>query len=274
MSGGYDLDASAPSVQARLAEYESRSAMAAGLPNAQLDVSYGPLPRQKLDIFSAGADAPAIVYFHGGYWRMGSKDSRRFPAPEWNRIGVSWAAVNYRLLPEHGIADAVSDARRAVVWLAENARGCGLDSRQLHLSGNSAGAHLAAMAAAESWNSGGPRPEAASLSVVSGLFDLSPLLSTPANEWLGLTPDLAAELSPSLALPAPDIPVLVAWGEAETEAFALQSRRFADQCRNHGNPVAESRSPGADHFDIIGEYGSPGTPLFEALSRLVRFRQD
>ena len=269
MNTGYDLDASAPATLALQESYTRRSNEASGLPNARLNISFGAHPRQRLDIFGAGPDAPALVFFHGGYWRMGSKDSRRFPASAWNRRGVAWVTVNYRLLPGNTLADAVADARAAVHWLAEHAASFGIDLDRLHLSGNSAGAHLAAMAAAADWNKGVRRPAIASLAVVSGLFELAPLIPTAANEWLRLTPDLADTLSPAHHLPSPDLPVLVAWGGAETEAFVCQSQSYADLCRNNGNAVTECCSPAADHFQIIGEYGAPGSPLFAELSRLV-----
>ena len=201
---------------------------------------------------------------------MGSKDSRRFPAPAWNRRGVAWVAVNYRLLPANTLADAVSDARAAVRWLADHAGPYGIDTGQLHVTGNSAGAHLAAMVAAADWGSEAQRPAVASLAVVSGLFDLAPLISTAANEWLRLTPESANAMSPAFRLPSPTLPVLVAWGGDETEAFSGQSQSFAQLCRANGNAVAVSRSPDADHFQIIGEYGAPGLPLFAEMSRLVK----
>ena len=270
MNTAYDLDVSAPATLALQESYARHSNEVSTVPSARLDISYGTHPRQKLDIFAAGRDAPAIVFFHGGYWRMGSKDSRRFPAPAWNRRGVAWVAVNCRLLPANTLADAVSDARAAVRWLADHAAPYGIDTGRLHITGNSAGAHLAAMVAATDWGNESQRPAIASLAVVSGLFDLAPLMSTAANQWLRLTPELANAMSPAFRLPSPDLPVLVAWGGGETKAFSGQSQSFAELCRANGNSVAVSRSPDADHFQIIGEYGAPGSPLFEQLSRLVK----
>jgi len=262
MTTGYDLDPTAPATVALQAEYERLSAQAARLPGARLDIAYGQHPRQRLDVFSAGSDALALVFFHGGYWRAGSKDARRFPAKPWNSHGVSWVAVNYRLTPEYALADAVDDACAAVKWLTANARDLGLDPGQFHLSGNSAGGHLAAMAAAD-------HPGIRSLCAISGLFDLEPLLSTSANDWLRLDAEAAHRLSPIHQLPAPGLPILIGCGGAETPAFKSQSRHYAQACRAAGNPVTEFESPGADHFRIIGEYGIPGTLLFDRLARLV-----
>ena len=264
---GYDLDGSAAPALALQAEYERRSAEAATLPDVRLDLAYGPHPRQRLDLFSATPGSPAIVFFHGGYWKAGSKESRRFPAGPWTALSVSWIAVNYRLAPDHDLSDCVADARLAVAWLAAEANNLDLDPNGLHLAGNSAGAHLAALAAAEGWEG---RPAGIrSLCAISGLFDLQPLLTAQANMWLGLTEETAGDLGPQNHLPPPVLPTLVGCGGAETAEFKAQSQAYAELLRRRGNPVEHFESPGADHFRIIGEFGTPGSPLFSRLRKLV-----
>ncbi len=258
---GYRLNAETPAARALQAEFAQRSAECAALPGARLNLRYGPHERHALDVFSAGPEAPALIFFHGGYWRAGSKDARRFAAPHWLARGVSWVAVNYRLTPEFGLADCVADARAGFAWISGNARAIGLNPDALHLSGNSAGAHLAAMVAAEY--------PACSLAVVSGLFDLIPLIKTEVNQWLRLDTSEARALSPVNHLPARPMPVLTGVGGAETEAFKTQSRRYGEACRRSGNPVRSLQSPGRDHFQMIAEFGQPGTPLFTALADMI-----
>ena len=270
MSDGYDLDSSTPAAIELQNDYARRSEEAARNPGAKLDLAYGSHERHRLDVFSAGPQAPVLVFFHGGYWMFGSKDSRRFPATEWNARGVSWVVVNYRLMPEHTLTEAITDARAAVAWLSNNADDLGLDPSRLHLTGNSAGAHLAAMAAAADWRNDGNRPDGiASLSVVSGLFDLEPLINSKVNDGLALTADAAFAASPIHHLPDSGPQVTVCFGGAETQAFADQSLAYAKACRENGNEVTLFDSPGANHFEIINEYGTPGSPLFGRLVAVV-----
>lgn len=264
MENGYDLDPTTEAARALQAGYEARSAEATSLPGARLDIAYGAHPRQKLDIFSAGPNAPVLVFFHGGYWRAGSKDARRFPALDWTPRGISWVAVNYRLTPEHSLDDAVEDAKTAVAWLAQNGADFGIDAGQLHVTGNSAGGHLAAMAAAR----GGASVR--SLCAISGLFDLRPLVDAKGNDWLNLTDGTARDLSPINSLPPPELPVLIGWGGTETDAFKSQAAGYADACSAQGSPVEVFESPNADHFQIIGEYGRPDAPLFKRLEALIK----
>jgi arylformamidase len=266
MSSGYDLNPDTPAARALQATYKRQSDSAARLPGAQLDLAYGPHPRQKLDVFSAGSNAPVILFFHGGYWTAGSKDTRRFPSPTWIEHGVSWVAINYRLTPENALKVCVADARAATNWIAGNAATLGLNRNALHVAGNSAGGHLAAMVSAENWHG---RPTIRSLTAISGLFDLSPLIRTVAQDWLRLTSQSATALSPIVQLPPPGLPVLIGWGGLETQVFADQSNLYAKLCRKAGIPTQVFTSSGVDHFKIIGEFGEPGTQLFDMLLQQV-----
>lgn len=266
MKPDYDLDTTAPSFAATQRDYDQRSDAAAGMPGARLDLAYGAHPRQRLDAFPAGPDAPVLVFWRGGYWRAGSKEARRFPALEWCPRGVGWIAVNHRLLPDFTLADAITDARAALSWIARQGRQIGVDPDNLHLVGNSAGGHLAAMAAAADWPE---RPAIRSLTAISGLFDLTHLLDATPNEWLRLDAASAFDLSPVNHLPEPGLRVAVCCGGDETPAFRFQSDLFSDACRANGNRVEDVRSPGKHHFQIIGELGTPGTPVFDSLARIV-----
>lgn len=270
MNTDHNLDPGKPEVVALQAGYEKRSDDAARQPGARLDIAYGTHERQRLDVFSAGCDAPVLVFFHGGYWRAGSKNARRFPAAAWKARGVSWVAVNYRLAPQARLSAIISDARDAVAWIGGNAGALDLNAGALHLTGNSAGAHLAAMAATACWADRKDRPVGIrSLCVVSGLFDLSPLIGETSNDWLRLTEQTAHAASPINHLPPSDLPVVVGCGGLETPAFKRQSRLYTDLCQSAGNPVQVFDSPDADHFKIIGEYGAPGTPLFAQLEQTI-----
>src|ERR1700733_7143515 len=47
------------------------------------DISYGPLPQQKLDVYTPCHVAPhasVVIFFYGGHWQSGSKEDYRFVA--------------------------------------------------------------------------------------------------------------------------------------------------------------------------------------------------
>lgn len=86
---------------------------------------------------------PAIVYVHGGGFRMLDKDSHWLPALVFARRGYVVFNVSYRLAPAHPFPAAIEDVAAAWRWVAANARRFGADPDRVGLAGESAGANLA-----------------------------------------------------------------------------------------------------------------------------------
>lgn len=94
------------------------------------------------------APAPVLLYLHGGGYVVGSLDSHDGVCREFcARAGCAVLAVDYRLAPEARFPTALDDAADALGWLAEHARGLGLDPQRVAFGGDSAGATLAAVLA-------------------------------------------------------------------------------------------------------------------------------
>ncbi len=267
--GDYELDSKVPDLDRLQARYARLSESAAGLPGARLDLAYGSDPRQRLDVFPpAGGAAPLLVFFHGGYWRAGSKESRRFPAPAWCARGVAWVTVEYRLAPAVTLTEIVADARAAIAWLYREGPALGCDPGRIHVTGNSASGHLVGMLAAHGWQAdcGVPADVVASATPVSGLFDLAPLRATFVNEWLRLDAAAARRNSPSQCPPRAGLPMVVAWGGDETPAFKHQAHRYVEQVVPRALAL---ECEGANHFTLIADFGDPDSALFRALERLI-----
>jgi len=91
---------------------------------------------------------PAILYFHGGGYVVGSLDShdsicRRLAASGQQAV----LAPAYRLAPQAPFPTAVDDATDAANWLAEQAAQLNIDNRKVSVAGDSAGATLATVLA-------------------------------------------------------------------------------------------------------------------------------
>ena len=107
------------------------------------NVSYGELERQKLDIYKADnprADAPILIFIHGGSWEEGSKDIYKFLAEGFTSEGFDIAVPNYRLYPDAIYPQMLEDSAKAVAYVAKQ-----YPDRPLVIMGHSAGAYNALM---------------------------------------------------------------------------------------------------------------------------------
>ena len=247
-----------------IAAYRDRSAEARACVAGWCEYRYGPAPSERLDFFPAAGDggpAPLIVFIHGGYWQELSKDDSSFSAPAWVDRGVAFAALGYTLAPEASLVEIVAECRRAVLWLYENAGDLGVDKRRIVVAGSSAGAHLAAMVAAPGWqrNAGRSGDLMAGAVLISGVFDLEPLLGTSIAEPLCLTGTDVTALSPAGLSLEGFPPSVICWGEVETDEFKVQSRIFAELLAATGTEVSSFEVAGRNHFDVVFELADTGS---------------
>lgn len=101
-------------------------------------VSVGGIDAEWIVPADAAADK-AILYFHGGGFRLGSVASHRdLIARIAESSGCRVLAINYRLAPEHRFPAALEDARAALEWI----RTQGFAPDNIALAGDSAGGTL------------------------------------------------------------------------------------------------------------------------------------
>lgn len=92
------------------------------------------------------APEPLIVDVHGGGWIHGHLDVNRAYCARLAERGFVVANVDYRNQPATDLRGQVQDLFAALRWLAGHARAERLDAANVFLTGDSAGAHLAALA--------------------------------------------------------------------------------------------------------------------------------
>ncbi len=220
-------------------------------------VRYGDRPSNTVDIAvpaisdqsSSRSELPLHVFIHGGYWQQLSKRESFFAASAFVGRGCAFAAVDYTLAPEATLDQIVSECEAAITELHTlGARAeLPISPDRITISGSSAGAHLAALVTARNPGSHGP----AALVLLSGVYDLEPLVGTTINDAVGLDTDTARALSPLRHDLSGFPPTLVAWGDNETDEFKRQSRSLVDGLRAAGRPVAEIEVADRNHFDIV-----------------------
>ncbi len=229
---------------------------------ATIDLCYGHDERQRLDLFSPEGEGPwpLLVFIHGGYWQLGSKDAWSFLAPGWIKKGVAVATLGYRLLPAVTLEDVAGDVRAALDYLAENAETLKLDVSRVLVSGVSAGAHLAAMAVTEEDSAASQLSPVAAV-LLSGVYDLGPLAgTTPGTALNNLDLSDLSRISPMGRPPPFDCRCLIAWGADETAVFHTQSRLLAAHWANWGVTATAMSLPSTNHYTVVDNLlaGRPG----------------
>ncbi len=112
------------------------------------DLPYGPIARQKLDVYvprHAVPDARVVIFFYGGEWQAGQKRDYRFAGEALTSRGFIAVLPDYRLYPQTSFPGFVEDAASAVRWVHDNISRFGGDPSHIYLMGHSAGAHIVAL---------------------------------------------------------------------------------------------------------------------------------
>jgi arylformamidase len=225
-------------------------------------VAYGTHEDEYLLLAQHSPEAPLLVFIHGGYWKALSADECCMWASDALEQGISFASINYTLAPRATLAHIVHQCRSAVQWLKQHSQ---LTPHSTVVSGSSAGAHLAAMC-----STADPSNTFISGAVLlSGVYDLRPLLHTTVNDPLQLAEDDAIGLSPQLQAVSPIKDIVVAWGEHETKSFKDQSRNYAQYLTDGGCDVAQIEVEECDHFDVIYDLVTPATSLGAATLQIL-----
>lgn len=104
--------------------------------------------RAKLWAAERQANAPVLLYFHGGGFTVGSPETHEVLCKHLAHLAhCTVVSLDYRLAPEHTFPTAHNDAFDALVWLVQNAKELGVDTERLAIGGDSAGGTLTAATA-------------------------------------------------------------------------------------------------------------------------------
>ena len=229
-----------------------------------LDVDY--LPgidyadgKDQLDIYMplGKANAPVVVYYHGGGLLYGDKSLGQVVAKRLVAQGVGLVAANYRLSPGVMHPAHVQDAAAATAWVYNNIARYGGDPTRLFVSGHSAGAYLAALLALDPQHL---KKHDMQLTDIRGAIPISPFLyveetarERPKTVWGEAPLDwLAASVTPHIAAGKP--PMLLIYADGDDGWRRAQNEQLARELTMVGNGhVRAIELPNRDHRSLIGE---------------------
>jgi arylformamidase len=274
LDAAYDQSVWAPNLRQVTGRYATNSELVRVRLGAPRRFAYGPTEIEKLDVYSPKrANAPIMVFIHGGAWRSGRAKDYAFPAETFVRAGAHFVVLDFALVQDVAgsllpIADQV---RRAVAWCYRNAASFGGDPARLYVSGHSSGGHLAGVVAVTDWvrDFGLPADVVKGTMCISGMYDLAPVRLSARSGYVKFTDEMVQALSTIRYIDRIKAPMVIAHGTLETPEFQRQNREFAEALRAAGRPSLLVVAQGYNHFEILetlaNPYGLLGRPALELM---------
>ncbi|MEO8922225.1 MAG: alpha/beta hydrolase [Caldimonas sp.] len=245
-----------------------------------LDIAYGALPRQRLDVYTPVSAAPAagwpvVVFFYGGNWTDGERGEYKFMGEALASHGVLTLIADYRLYPEVTYPAFLEDCAKAMAYGFEHAKALGGDPKRVFVMGHSAGGYNAAMLALDPrWlaATGHSPKELDGWIGLAGAYDFFPLEPGQPARPVFHHPDYPANAQPIddvtaaspkafLAAPVKD---KVVSPERSTLAMAAKLRAA-------GVPVEQHSYDGISHALLAGVFARPLRGLAPALEDVTRW---
>lgn len=234
---------------------------------AENGLAYGSAPRQKLDVYMPGAASasptgshgrPVVVFFYGGSWQSGSRDSYLFVGAALASRGFVAVVPDYRTWPETAFPGFIDDAAAAVRWARDHAAEFGGDPSRIFLMGHSAGAHIVMLLATDNRYLAAQQMSKHDLSGVIGLagpYDFLPLKDATLEEIF--PPELRAASQPINFVSGDEPPAFLAAGERDTTVDPGNTDRFAAKLRAAGDTVEVKHYPRIGHALLVGAIAAP-----------------
>lgn len=226
---------------------------------AELNVPYGQHSREIMDIFHPeGTPKGLVVFVHGGYWL--SRDKNLWSHMAAGAVARGWAVVTpgYTLCPEVRIADITRQIAAAIDLAAGRFNG------PIHLTGHSAGGHLAARMGCEDVHLA-CADRIKRVLAISGVHDLRPMLHTEMNADFKMDMAGAIAESPALLTPRAGFDLTCWVGADERPEFVRQNALLANVWTGFGMNIKCVEEPNLNHFTVIASLEHADGRLTEAL---------
>lgn len=225
----------------------------------------------KLDVYQRRdmATHPTLIFFHGGGWIRGTKETSAMSILPWLEMGWNVVNVEYRMARVALAPAAVEDGLCALRFAVAQAKTYGIDTSRIVVSGESAGGHLALTTGMIPESAGFTNvcagggfttsesgvPKVAAIINWYGITDVADLLAGSnskayAVQWLGSLPnreEVARSVSPITYVRSGLPPILSIQGDADPIVPYSQNVRLRDALTKAGASVELLTIPGGGH---------------------------
>lgn len=243
------------------------------------DVTYGPQPREQLDVYGppkAGGDLPVVVFFYGGGWNSGRRQDYSFAARAIASRGFVTVVPDYRLYPDVTYPAFLEDGAAAIKWVQDNVARYGGDASRIVLAGHSAGAYNAVELTLDpQWLlAAGADPSAIrGVAGLAGPYDFLPLDVQATKDSFGDVADLAAT-QPINHARADAPPLFLAQGLKDDTVATYNPEHLAAALEKAGAPEPEVKLyPRVNHAGLVLALSRPfrgKAPLLADMTAFIR----
>ncbi|XP_077109579.1 kynurenine formamidase [Ranitomeya variabilis] len=236
-----------------------------------LNIQYGDSDSEKMDLYLPEGEPtklPVLVYIHGGYWQFLSKEESGFMAAPLISHGIAVMVMDYDIAPKGDMDLIVAQVRRCIASIfhlyPHNAG--------IYLCGHSAGAHLVAMTLFTDWTEYKVTPDIKGALLVSGVYDLLPIIDTYVNDALKMSQEVALKNSPMQyvrQMDAGTCHVVIAVAEHDSPEFHRQSQQYFQSLMKSGLDASYVLVDGTDHFNIIEKLSQEAYVLTQLILKMI-----
>jgi acetyl esterase/lipase len=232
----------------------------------------------KLDVYrrrDVTTPQPTMVFYHGGGWVGGTKESSFMSVMPWLEMGWNVVNVEYRMARVAEAPAAVEDALCALRFVVAQAKNYNIDVNKIVVSGESAGGHLALAAGMIPQTAGftsicagggfagfeNAVPKVAAIINWYGITDLNEMLAGPnarsyAVQWIGSSKnrdEVARSVSPLTYVRAGLPPILSIQGDKDPIVPYSQNTRLHEALAKAGSKTELFTVPGGGHGNFRPE---------------------
>lgn len=234
----------------------------------------------KLDVYrrrDVKTPQPTLVFYHGGGWVAGTKESAVMSIMPWIEMGWNVVNVEYRMARVALAPAAVEDALCALRFITgqAQAKAYNIDTSRIVVTGESAGGHLALAAGMIPQTAGFTNicsgggfagfdnevPKVAAILNWYGITDVVDMLAGPnarsyAVQWVGggrSAQEVARSVSPLTYVRADLPPILSIQGDKDPIVPYAQNTRLHEALTAAGAPNELFTVPGGGHGNFQAE---------------------
>jgi acetyl esterase/lipase len=248
-------------------------------------LAYGPLARQRFDVYRPGTSArasdqstgtPLVIFFPGGSWSTGDRRDYRFAGEALAAQGFTVMVAGYRLYPQAHYPDFLHDCAKAVGYGLDHAAELGADPRRVFVFGHSAGAYNVAMMALDPrWlrEAGHAPNDLAGWVGLAGPYDFLPI-HDPVVQRVFDWPGTSADTQPINHVDDVRRPLPAFIGAARRDRVVdplKNAAQLASKLRDRGAAVTYKVYEHVNHATLAGALSWPLTPLASVLDDTADF---